>query len=460
MKSLFRRWGALAAVMALMCPRAGLGAEKEESKEPPPQVSEAVATALQKINTMITGEQWDAALAEINQLLKTTKRGTYDYSLIQLHLAQVHLSRNKPDLGDYAAAIPALKSVIESGFWEKERTLEWKYILAQLCAQQDRLEEAERYVREWLAETTEPTADGYVLYVTLLVQRAQSDAENVDKALLEEALAAIRKGLRIGAKPHETLYYLQAACFQGLERWEEAAEALELLLKRNPRNKTYWSQLFSMYVTAADDLRAALTIERAHRYDAMNSPRENIALAQLYHNMRQFDRSIEILEKGLADGTIEPIKQHWEMLGHGYQELHQEYKAIDTFLRADKYVDDGYFLGLAGYTYYALQKNAEAVKYLEMAVKKGVDNMGQLSLFGAYLAFELKQYDRASAFLDIAKEHLADERQQNDYRGLRDVVNAAIQQQKLEEEQKQQEAQQGGAESSDEDDEEAGTDEL
>jgi len=436
MISRIRQWGTLVAVVALWALPPATGAERSESSTPAPTptASEPVVEALAKVNQLITTEQWDAALIAANDLLKTTKAGSYDRILVQLHLAQIHLSRNSKPKGDYAAAIPALQAVVASGFWPADKVLEWKYILAQLCAQEDRLDEAENYVREWLAETTAPTSDAYVFYTTMLVQRAQKDPAKVDKKLIETALVEIAKGLRLGAKANDTLYYLQAACFQSLEKWDEAAEVLELLLKKNPRNKTYWTQLFAMYVTGGQDLRAALTIERAQKFDTMNTPRENIALAQLYHNLQQFDRSIEILEKGLSDGTVEPLKAHWEMLGHAYQSLHQEFKAINTFIRADKHVKDGYFLGLAGYGYYALQKNAEALKYLEMAARKGVDNMGQISLFGAYLAFELKEYDKANELLALAKDNLADDRQRNDYRGLRDVVTQALEQRKADQE--------------------------
>jgi tetratricopeptide (TPR) repeat protein len=424
-----RLWKTAACVVTLAMPSLVWSAEEPKEK-PTATPTEAVVEALQKVNQLISTEQWDAALIAANDVLKTAKPGSYDQSLTQLHIAQIHLSRNSKAKGDYAAAIPALQHVMKSGFWEKEKILEWKYILAQLTAQEDRVEEAERYVQEWLAETTAPTQDAYVFYATLLVQRAQADPAKVDKKLAEQALTEIRKGMLLGAKVNDTLYYLQAACYQSLERWNEAAEILEILLKMNPRNKTYWTQLFAMYVTGGQDLRAALTIERAQTYDAMNSPRENMALAQLYHNLQQYDRSIEILEKGLADGTIEPKKEHWEMLGHAYQSLNQEFKAINTFIRADKFVENGYFLSLAGYAYYALQKNEEALKYLDLAVKKGVDNLGQISLFGAYLAFELKQYEKANELLTVAKDNLADDRQRNDYRGLRDVVSQALEQQR------------------------------
>lgn len=418
----------LVATLVLAFPLAANAAERKDGETPAEdyQPTDAVATELQKVNQYIGAENWEAALLAVNAVLKKTQPGTYDRAISQLHVAQIHLSRNKKDLGDYAAAIPALTEVVKSGFWPKDKILEWKYILAQLCAQEDKLAEAEQYIREWLNETPAPTPDAYVFYVTLIVQRAQKDAENVDKKLLETALAEAHKGLLLGAKPNETLLYLQAACYQGLERWDDAAETLELLLKMNPRNKTYWNQLLGMYVTAGSDLRAALTIERANKYDTMNTPRENIALAQLYHNMKQFDRSIEILEKGLNDGTIEPIKTHWEMLGHAYQSMNQDFKAINTFIRADKHVDDGYFLALVGNAYYAMGKNADALKYLNMAVKKGVENPGQVSLFGAYLAFELKEYTIASDLLKVAKDHLVDDRQRNDYRGLREVVDQAI----------------------------------
>lgn len=412
------------SVAAILALGACFGARAAEPTTPPPQLSEAVSTALLKVNQFMGAEQWDTALLTVREVLKTATPRSYDWAMAQLLLAQIHLSRNKRDLGDYVAAIPALEAVLGSGFFTPAQTLEWRYVLAQLCAQEDKLGQAEKYLREWLQETPAPTADAYILLTTLVVQRAQEDPAKPDRKLSEEALALTRKGLLIGAKPVDTLYYLQAACFQQLERWDEAAEVLELLLQKTPRNKSYWNQLFGMYVTGENDLRAAMTIERAHQYEAMNSPRENIALAQLYYNMQQFDRAIEILEKGLTDGSIEPTRVHWEMLGRGYQELHQEFKSIQTFLRADKHFDNGYFLYLAGNTYYAMGRNADALKYLEQSVKKGVENPTQVALFAGFLAFELREYDRASALLDVAEKNLneADDRQRNDYRSLREAV--------------------------------------
>lgn len=429
-----RRWSTLAGVVVLATTAGLQTADAESAKKPePPQVSEAVSTALQKVNQLITTENWEAALTAAHEVLKTTKSGTYDWALTQLHIAQIHLSRNnEKTYHDYELAIPALEAVVKSGFWPKEKVTDWKYVIAQLCAQKEKTDQAEQYLREWLNETTAPTGDAYVFYVSLLVQRAQKNPDKVDKPLLETAIQETRKGLRLGAKPNDTLYYLQAACFQSLERWDEAAEALELLLKKNPRNKSYWSQLFAMYVTGGNDLRAALTIERAHQYDAMNSAKENIALAQLYHNMKQFDRTIEILEKGLNDGSIEPSKPNWEMLGYAYQQIHQEFKAVQTFIRADKHVDNGYFLGLVGNAYFGLGKNAEAVKYFEMALKRGVENTGQISLFAAHLAFELKEYDRSSDLLKITQKNIADDTQRKNYQGLREVVDTVLRQQEEE----------------------------
>ncbi len=262
MTAKFCRWWVLCSALVLVFAPAG-AAEKAEAK--PPQISEAVATALQKINQLVTTEQWDAALAAANDILKTTKPGSYDQAMTQLYFAQIHLSRNSKTKGDYAAAIPVLTAVINSGYFTQDKVLEWKYILAQLDAQEDKLGDAEKYIREWLAETPAPTADAYVFYTTLMVQRSQENSAKPDKKLAEQALQEIHKGLLLGAKPNETLFYLQAACYQTLEKWSDAAESLEMLLRKNPRNKTYWSQLFAMYVTAGDEIRAALTIERAQQ---------------------------------------------------------------------------------------------------------------------------------------------------------------------------------------------------
>src|SRR5690606_22737521 len=143
-----RRPWLLLALFLFAAPISAIAAERGGQATADPQVSEKVSTELQKINQLIGAENWDAALLTANNLLKTTKPAITDQRLSRLHPSGIHLPRNKTDLGAYVAAIPLLTSILHSGFWERERTLDWKYILAQLCWQEERLDEAERYIRE------------------------------------------------------------------------------------------------------------------------------------------------------------------------------------------------------------------------------------------------------------------------------------------------------------------------
>ncbi len=276
----------------------------------PPQLSERAAQAVTEINRLLALEEWSAAMAAADHLLASVRSGTFDADVAHLFRAQIFLSRNDAARGDPAAAIPELERVIAGGFWPRERVLEWTFTLAQLYAQQAQPEKTEKLMLAWLAESSAPTPAAYVLLVGAMFERAQRDSAHPDRSLLEDALTRVDEGLLLGIHPDETLLYLQAACLQALQRWDEAAETLEFILSRNPKQRERWEQLYGMYASSGRNLDALLTIERARAFGALTSPQSDLVRGQLYHSLDQDRRAIAALEAGLHRGVAEPAP-HW-----------------------------------------------------------------------------------------------------------------------------------------------------
>ena len=198
-------------------------------------------------------------------------------------------------------------------------------------------------------------------------------------------MAEAEKGLHSTARPPENLYVIKLAALQQLGDYADAADILEHVLKTKPDNKSYWQQLTAFYATLASEaekakdkeksfeynLRAILTIERAHKYGAMNKPEDNFELFSLYFNIGQYQQAAELLETGLHDGTIKSSQKNWVLLADAYQQLHKDLKAVAVLQEAAKrFPEEGQFDFLAAQILYGLNKTADALADIQSCVAR------------------------------------------------------------------------------------------
>ena len=410
----------VAAAPAIYAADDATGGEQKE----PPQLSSKAAEALGKVPPLIEAKNWEAAITALRGMLQTFTPGTYDMAMANRFLAQVYLLRGDRDLGDMHASLAPLVYVINSGYFDAKVARELALVVGQLYAMEEDYAQAEVYLDRWLQGNESPTAEGIIVYASLLINRAQHNGDKTkDRAAVEQALGLLDRGILLTANPQEMLFYLKVACFQELGRWDDAADFLEYLLTKYPKNNTYWSNLLGIYVQQERSLRAVITIERAQRLGLMQTPKDNLSLVSLYYNLQQYDRVIELLQKGLHDGSIESTKQNWELLGFAYQQMHRELAAIKTYEEAAKHFSTGQFDVLAGNLYYSMNRSPEALACLTRAIEKGdLDNGNSVILFAAYLSIDQKKIDQAERLLAKVKPLLKTEREHTDYNGLTDMI--------------------------------------
>src|SRR5206468_4983890 len=102
-----------------------------------------------------------------------------------------------------------------------------------------------------------------LLYAQLLYAWATQNSEKPDLKLVQRALDQTEIGLHLAIHPKDTFYLIKLAALQQLGRTAETAEMFELLIKQKPESATYYQQLAATYLGIGQELRAALTIERA-----------------------------------------------------------------------------------------------------------------------------------------------------------------------------------------------------
>jgi tetratricopeptide (TPR) repeat protein len=171
----------------------------------------------------------------------------------------------------------------------------------------------------------------------------------------------------------------------------------ELLIKQKPEASTYYQQLAGTYLTGGQELRAALTIERAQAHGHMVTPQYNFNLVGIYFNLGQFEKAADLLEAGLKAGTIENELKNWELLALSYQQLQRPLKSIEALKQAAKaFPTSGQIEFLIAQAYHGLERSDDALIHLQSAVAKGnLAKPHSAYLFLAYVAYELKKFEIA-----------------------------------------------------------------
>jgi Flp pilus assembly protein TadD len=383
------------------------------------QLSEKTSEELAKVRTLSDGRDWNGALAVVEAQLALVDTSGYDAATLLQVKSQLLLQDNR-----YSAAIAPLERVLElseqHGYHDAAARGQMLFYLAQLYYQEGAnakdaavisgfFAKSDRSMQRWLELTPKPGLDALLFYSSLLYNQALTGRERADPATIGRALQHAEAALLLSGPPHETLYQLKLACLQQLGRHAESAEVLELLVTLKPANGPYWQQLAAAYVAASGEaapaeahtanVRAILTFERAQARGFMTTPKDNFNLVGIYFNVQQYGKAIELLERGLRSGTIDPEQKNWELLAYSYQQVKQETKAVEIFREAAALFPTSAQLEyLTAQACYALDRPAEAYTHAQRCLEKGgTDRPHVAHLFLAYLALELKHYDVALA---------------------------------------------------------------
>jgi tetratricopeptide (TPR) repeat protein len=443
---------------------AGFAPARADDK-PAAQLSDAINDKLQDLKTLEDANKWDEAMALVDSLLTTVDPNSFDRVVLSEKKASYLFQKN--DQNSRFAAIGYLQTALRLsdtyGFFEAKDAQQLRFYIANLCfergsaskdpdAQLADYNTARTVIERWIEvnntdpTATPPTADSaetsQLFYAQLLYTIADIDPKHVDVDLVKKALAETEKGLRTSARPNENLYILKLATLQQLGDFADAADVLELLLKAKPNNKSYWQQLTAFYAILGEradkekdtqksfeyNVRAIVTIERAHKYGAMNRPEDNFELFSLYFNIGQYQQGAELLETGLHEGTIKSDKKNWTLLADAYQQLHKDMKAVDVLHEtASRFPDSGQFNFLAAQILYGMNKTAEALADIQACVARdGGAKPVQSWFFYAYLAMELQKFELAGQAVESAAKcpHTPDD--DKTIANLREAVKSAI----------------------------------
>ncbi len=440
---------AAALAVAFVLP-AGLRAD-EPAKDEAPVLSEEIGDGLAKVEPLVAAKDWTGAMSLVNGLLEKASPGTYDQAFLNEMKAQILTQK-----GDYPAAIEPLETALtiadQHHFFSNKQETDMLYFLSQLYYQKaDTLKtdhEAElaaygkaiQFVQRWFQIAAKPNEDVSLYYAQVLYAASLArDGNHPDPVLLRQTREQIEKTLLLSVHPKDSLYTFLLATLQQELNYAKAAEYFELILSRNPNNKGYWIDLSTLYMALAQDpkdkdeakirrynIRAIDTIERAQALGFMKTPRDNFTLFTLYYNIGQYGIASDLLYKGLETGTIDPELNNWLLLAASYQQINQDFTAIEVLKKAAlRFPKNGELEFKVAQAYQQLDNNQEAFNHCKAALEKGgLSKAQQTYMFLAYTGYEVGQFDDAKVAIDKAIKLMS--RPDHQALGLQTAIEEAI----------------------------------
>lgn len=402
-------------------------------------LTDATQEVLPKFKVATDAKDYTTALAILDAQIAKVPFDSYDAATLYQIKVQTLFQK-----GDFSKAIEPMEQALALSdaktptYFDDHVTRELTNLLTQLYVQEavqsknpaaaaKLFEKGDRNMQKWLKLVPQSSADAQLLYAQLLYTWAVQNVEKPDLKLIQRALDETERGLHLAIHPKDTFYVLKLAALQQLGRMTETAEMYELLIKQKPESPTYYPQLAGTYLSTGQELRAAMTIERAQARGHMNTPQYHYNLVGIYFNLGQYEKAADLLESGLKTGNIENELKNWELYALCYQQLERPLMGIEVLKQAAKaFPKSGQIEFMIGQAYHGLDKTEDALVHLQAAVAKGgLTRSHQVYMYLAYVAFELKKFDVA---LDAAKHAAAlpegakDQQIQNMIKAIEDTL--------------------------------------
>lgn len=153
-------------------------------------------------------------------------------------------------------------------------------------------------IQKWIALSSEPPPDGYVLLAQADYQlKRYNDAE---KALI----TALKINRDKNIPPKESALSLLRAIYYDEKQYAKSAKALEALLNLFPEKATYWQQLAGMYGLLGLQRDEMKIMHGAYQAGMMHNEGDLLNLARLYMVYNIPYPAVQVLNKELRGGAI------------------------------------------------------------------------------------------------------------------------------------------------------------
>lgn len=362
-------------------------AQRGQATPPPNTIDERTGNILQEAIEFLNNDQFTQARAKLGEL-NLQRLSPYERSRVEQMYFSLDINEE-----NFAGARQHMEAAIASGGMNDQEISTGRYQLAQLWMQEEKWAEGAAAIEEWLKTATAP--NGGVYY---LLAAAYYNLEKYD-----EALPHARKAVDMTPTPQEGWLQMLSALLLQKEDYRAALPVVERQVNMFPTKKVYWLQLSSIYATLEDYKNALTVLQLANHAGLLTEGSELQRLADMMMVQDMPYNAGLVLEKAIADKKIEPGLKEWQALANAWLASREFRKAIPVYERAGALADDGNDYLRLGEVNIQLSEWDAAADALKKALDKGkLRDQAYAQLMLGISLYNSEKYSEAKTWFERA----------------------------------------------------------
>ncbi len=336
----------------------------DEGGGPSKTLNPRIATVLQEVFDMMQAEQYQEALARLNELI--ANRGG---SMAAFDRATSYELRGsvKASLEDFRGAQRDFQTALDLNQLPAARNNQLRYFIAQIHFQLEDFQSAIRGLNAWIerARACDQPVDANAYYL-LAAAYIQAQPPNFRAALrpAEQAKAA-------STEPRKSHYDLLNLIYSELDDVNKRIPLLEEMVNLWPGDKGYWTQLSGAYNITGRDKDAFAVLEVAYRAGLLTSESEMKTLIQYYSFFNNPFRGAKLMEREMNAGTIKRTQDNLVLLSQLWSQAREHKRSIPILREAAGQSSTGKLSYQLGMVLLADEQYAPSARALESALNKG-----------------------------------------------------------------------------------------
>ena len=359
-----------------------------------PSPSRSTFVKLMKVQKYWEEEDYDAAIADLETLLRKKQDDPYEFALASQFLAHTYVLLDRPQ-----AARRILEAALEKEGIHFQLLANLKLFYGQLALGDDEYELARQMFEEWLA-TTMQVADSSQLFSAAYANYMTQHLGEAEK-LVEQAVSG-------NAAAPDSWHRLHYQILFDLERYEAAELILLDMLERSPADDGYWRLLASHHLRREDSVKALAALTIARQIEVLTETGDLLRIVSLYNVTEAPERGARMLEQALADAELESDFEVLRRLGDLLLLSREKARAITALQRAAVIAPDGKTHELLASIWFNDQEWRNAHDAYVTAIEKGgVDNVDRLYLLAGVSAMRAGMTKEARSALTEASRSTA-----------------------------------------------------
>ncbi len=260
----------------------------------------------------------------------------------------------------YQNAARALELALSLDALGESQSMSTRFDLGQLYMLTEQWDKAITTLVDWYERSEDPPANAEYVVALALAQRER----------WKEALPYARRAVDKSDPPRESWLQLLLQIHFAQDEKQEMLPVLEQMIELYPK-KEHWLRLYGLFNELGEEDKALAALEVAYTDGLLDRANELVDLARLYAYHELPYSSAMVLEKGIADGTIDPDHDVWDLLANSWLQAREYDKALEPLARAASSDDDGESYVRLAQVYIEREDWSDARQALDQALEKG-----------------------------------------------------------------------------------------